>query len=648
MANKIKILPEGVANQIAAGEVVDRPASVVKELVENSLDAGATRVEVEVEQGGKRLVRVNDNGEGMSREDALLCLERHATSKIRRSEDLFAISSLGFRGEALPSIASVSELCLITRERESAGGVRVETAAGVIKSVSEVGAPPGTEITIQRLFYNIPARRKFLKNVETEFGHITSLLSNLALARPDVHFSLTHNGRPFFDLPASPDLSSRLRHALGADTLSRLVPVDQIFDPLSLPGPLHVHGYISLPSYWRSSTRSLHIFVNRRSVRDRLINHAVFEAYRTLLPRGRYPLVVLFLDLPASAVDVNVHPAKHEIRFRDQTAVHEAVISALAKALKSSDREGVSVRPRSTGRLPPTDEPSPFLSGMERDEEGRKIFPASDPATGTPSPSEKSEDAESDRLRAAVAEAIRRYHEHREKDGELFPRPVREKSSPGRRPAAEADEESFRRKAEETRPGAALRFSELRVIGQAGGTYILAESADSLVVIDQHAAHERIRFERLKTAFKSRAIVRQSQLFPVTLDITYQEARRVEAHQELLLQLGIEVEPFGGNTVAVKSLPALLGPVDAGRLLLEVVDRLEEVAREDLLAEELDKIFSVMACHSVVRANRPLTGPEMETLLREMDEIAYPGHCPHGREAVVRIPFRELAKWFSR
>jgi DNA mismatch repair protein MutL len=340
MPTKIKLLPEQVANQIAAGEVVERPASVVKELVENALDAGARRVTVEIEQGGLRLIRVIDDGEGMGREDALLSLERHATSKLRKSADLFAIRSLGFRGEALPSIASVAELTLITRERDADAGVRIEVLGGTIKTVADAGAPPGTEIAVRRLFFNVPARRKFLKSIETELGHITHLVANMALARPDVHTTLIHNGSPLFDLPASPDLSGRLRHALGADAIAHLIPVDAAF-PLSAPGALRVHGFVSTPAYSRASTRALHVFVNRRFVRDRLINHAVFEAYRTLLPRGRYPLVVLFLDLPAETVDVNVHPAKHEIRFQDQNTVHQAVIDAILAALRQPDRSAL-------------------------------------------------------------------------------------------------------------------------------------------------------------------------------------------------------------------------------------------------------------------------------------------------------------------
>lgn len=624
MASKIKLLPEAVANQIAAGEVVDRPASVVKELLENSLDAGAGRISVEVEQGGKRMIRVSDDGGGMSREDALLCLERHATSKIRVSADLFAIHTLGFRGEALPSIASVSELTLVTREEGAGSGVRIQVEAGVIKSVTEVGVPRGAELTVRRLFYNVPARRKFLKNVDTEMGHITTLMGNLALARPDAHFSLQHDGRVLSDLPASPDLSGRLRHALGADALAQLVPVARTFE-IEASVPLRVHGFVSAPSYHRSSTRSLHVFVNRRFVRDRLINHAVFEAYRTLLPKGRYPLVVLFLDLSADAVDVNVHPAKHEIRFRDPAAVHQAVLDALTDALKIADR---------AGGLPAA---------------GRSV---SLPFRGTSpplevEPLESERDPEASATLAGVADALKRYHEKMEREKSFFPdqRTLERSGQSWPRP-------SGRGEAEEALPsprpdGTGLRFSELRVIGQVAGTYILAEAPDSLVVIDQHAAHERIMFERLMKEYQDQAVARQPLLFPLTLDLTYEEARRVEAHAETLQRLGLEVEPFGGNTVAIQSVPALLVGADPGRLLLELVDRLAEAGKAPL-QERLNELFAVMACHSVVRANRTLSVAEMEALLRGMDEAAFPGHCPHGRDVVIRLRIRELAKWFGR
>ncbi|HUT54660.1 MAG TPA: DNA mismatch repair endonuclease MutL [bacterium] len=615
MATKIKLLPEQVANQIAAGEVVDRPASVVKELIENSLDAGARRLMVEIEQGGRRLVRVADDGDGMGREDALLCLERHATSKIRRLADLFSIGTLGFRGEALPSIASVSDLTLVTREEDALAGVKVVVEAGVIKDVADAGVPRGTEVTVRRLFFNVPARRKFLKSVETEFSHVTTLVSNMALARPDVHVTLLHNGRVIFDLPGASDLSGRLRHALGADALHHLVPINQEHHAALGNGSLKVHGYISLPSYTRASTRSLHVFVNQRFVRDRLINHAVFEAYRGLVPKNRYPLVVLFIDLPPDAVDVNVHPAKHEVRFREQNAVHDAVMNTLLAALKNADRAGAApVVDDETAR--PFRGTRPGNPIMER--------PVEPPPAG------------------GVADALQRYY--RRMDGaegrETWTRHGESRAAAAKQPEGQG--------APRPRGEPALEFSELRVIGQAAGTFLLAESQDSLIIIDQHAAHEKVVYERLKQQFRDESLARQPLLFPATVELTYEEARRVEAHLDTLARLGLEVEPFGGNTVAVKALPALLSGADAARLLLEVVDRLEGPRGKAAVEERLDDVFAVMACHSVVRAHQVMSVEEIRSLLRAMEEAEFPGHCPHGRDVVVRIKFKDLGKWFGR
>lgn len=633
MANKIKLLSEQVANQIAAGEVVERPASIVKELMENSLDAGAIRVVVEVEQGGRRLIRVVDDGFGMSRDDVLLSLERHATSKIRASSDLFSIQTLGFRGEALPSIASVSEMTLVTREEDSESGVRVRLEAGVIKSVSEAGVPPGTEIVIRKLFSNVPARRKFLKSIETELGHITTLVSNMALARPDVHVTLIHNGRVIYDLPSSSDLSGRLRHALGADALRQLMPVDRTFSEVLHQGELRIHGFVSGPSYTRSSTRSLHVFVNRRFVRDRLINHAVFESYRTLVPKGRYPLVVLFIDLPPDAVDVNVHPAKHEIRFRDQAAVHQAVMDAIMDALKLADRSAASGADHDLhlpfrGRLEPAKG-----EGISR----RDTMPPGDAGNNSGDPE----------LLHGVENAMRRYHEKLDRDG-ARDFTVVDINRRGWRKRDDGNEGASVLPAPAPGPEPGFRFSDLHVIGQAAGTYILAQGPESLLIIDQHAAHERIMFETLWSQFKSEAVARQPLLFPATVDLTFQEARRVEAHQETLLRLGLEVEPFGGNTMAVKALPALLAGADPARLLLEVVDQLGEAGGGAGISERLDEVFAVMACHSVVRAHEKLERKEIEALFQSMDELEFPGHCPHGRDVVVRIKFREMEKWFGR
>jgi DNA mismatch repair protein MutL len=515
----------------------------------------------------------------------------------------------------LPSIASVSELTLVTREEEAEAGVKVRVEAGVVKEVSDTGSPRGTEIAVRRLFGNVPARRKFLKSVDTEFAHITTLVSNMALARPDVHFTLLHNGRVIFDLPGSADLSGRLRHALGADALDQLIPVDH--ESASVGGQaLRVHGFISAPSYTRTSSRSLHVFVNRRLVRDRLINHAVFEAYRGLMPKGRYPLVVLFVDLDAAAVDVNVHPSKHEVRFREQASVHDTVMNTLLEALRAADRSGAAVSGSGMRAMP-----------WRGSNDGEAVNRAQEASA------------------SGVERALGRYYQRMEAD-RATPRRFEPGASARPAPVAPAQLKEGRDPfGAGNLPG--INFQEVKVIGQVAETFILAETPDSLLIIDQHAAHEKIAYERLQQEFKAEAVARQPLLFPVTVDLTYEEARGVERNQETLLRLGLEVEPFGGNTVAVKALPALLVGADPARLLLEVVDRLAE-RRGGAVEERLEEAFAVMACHSVVRAHKVMTKEEMSSLVRSMDQAEFPGHCPHGRDAVVRIKLHELAKWFGR
>ena len=606
MPAKIKLLPEKLANQIAAGEVVERPASVVKELMENSLDAGARRVIIAVEAGGKRRLRIQDDGEGMSRDDALLAFERHATSKIKRAEDLFAIASLGFRGEALPSIASVSRLELLTRDQDSPVGARVRIEAGVVKEVAEVGMARGTTVEVNDLFFNLPARRKFLKTQETELGHLSEWVSRIALARPQVHFELIHNGRTLWEAPAASDLGQRLRHALGAAAMEYLVPLDRAFPDLLPEGPLRIWGYVSRPDYTRAGGRGLFVYINGRFVRDRFVNHALLEAYRTLVPKGRYPVVALFLDLPAASVDVNVHPTKHEVRFREQAPIHQAVLESVRAALE----------PRSSQPLAaPSRPPAPALEEA-----------MTNPVT--------------DRFRERAAEALRRYQPPSESAPSFPPlrssRPAAEPSRPASPPPVAA--------------GALppLRFSELEVIGQFHGMFIVAQTEDALILIDQHAAAERIAFERLRREYQHDRILAQSLLFPLTLELNLREADLLRRHLPELNRMGFELEPFGGSTFVVKAVPALLAAADPQRLLLDLLDEIASFGRSAKLEERRDEVLSVMACHAVVRGPKNLSTEEIRRLLNDMDTVPFSTRCPHGREAVARFPRKDLEKLFGR
>lgn len=606
MPAKIKLLPEKLANQIAAGEVVERPASVVKELLENSLDAGARRIIIEIEAGGRRRIRLQDDGEGMSRDDALLAFERHATSKIKKAEDLFAISSLGFRGEALPSIASVSRLELFTRDADSLVGTRVRIEAGVVKEVAEFGMARGTTVEVKDLFYNLPARRKFLKSQETELGHISDWVSRLALANPQVHFELRHNGRPLWSAPAAGDLGQRLRHAMGAAAMPYLVPLDRTFSELLPEGPLRIWGYVSRPEYNRAGGQGLFVYINRRFVRDRFITHALLEAYRTLVPKGRYPVVALFLDLPPAGVDVNVHPTKHEVRFREQVLIHQAVLEAVRQALENG---------RDSSRLEQKEKPAPAVSH-----------------TSAP-------DSTSERFRQAAAEALARY------------RPVSQPvvvSRPRFSPRTVPPTPSSPAPALPASPLPEMRFSELEVIGQFHGMFIVAQSADALILIDQHAAAERIAFERMRQEYRSDRILSQALLFPQTIELSLREAGLLKRHLEELGRMGFELESFGGSTFVVKAVPALLAETDLQKLVLDLLDELASFSRSAQVEERVDQVLSVLACHAVVRGPKNLTFEEIRRLLNDMDSVPIPSRCPHGREAVLSFPLKQLEKLFGR
>ncbi len=601
MSSRIKLLSESLINQIAAGEVIERPASVVKELLENSLDAGSRRVAVEVEQGGRRLIRVSDNGCGMSRDDALLCLERHATSKILSSEDLFAIGTLGFRGEALPSIAAVSRLTLTTRERSAGSGTRISAEGGTVKQVIETGAAPGTTIEIRNLFYNLPARRKFLKTMETELGHLSEAVARMALGRPEVHFSLTHNQKTLIDAPAGKDLPARIGQTLGPRITRQLIAVEQNLPELFGESGLKLCGHISEPSLTRSSTRFIYTFVNGRFVRDRLINHAVFEAYRTLVPKGRYPIVVLQLEIPPEEVDVNVHPAKFEVRFHKQGLIHDAVRQTLSEAIESQGRKGV------------------YLPWPEKPSEQQNVPQTPDHA-------------------AAVQQALDRYQNKQdltEPSGPSHPQTSAESTMPAPIPPARPDQRNY--------------FSSLSVIGQLHEMYLLLESEDDLVIIDQHAAHERVVFEKLSADYHTRQVISQALLFPETLELRPVEARALETFLPELQRLGFEIEPFSGNTFAIKAVPAILGnETDVERLILDLVDELVKVEKSQRIEERLDEVFALLSCHSVVRGRRRLGKDEIKTLLQAMDRARHPGQCPHGRDTVVRLSLSSLGKMFGR
>lgn len=589
--SKIKILPEILSNKIAAGEVVERPASVVKELVENALDAAGSRISIEVEKGGRSLIRVSDNGKGMNRDDALLALERYATSKISGDEDLFAISTLGFRGEALPSIASVSRCVLVTKDEISATGTEIRIEGGTIKRVSDVGAPVGTMVTVGQLFFNTPARRKFLKTVNTEMGHIADTVAGFALGRPEVQFRLVHNRKELKSWPAAANHVDRVVDVLGREVKNDLYSIEFDDDAVS------VAGWVSAPRITRSTSRGIYIYVNGRFVRDRVIRHALVAGYSGRLMKGKFPVAVLFIKVPYDQVDVNVHPAKHEIRFARQTRVYDAVAGAVAGTLRFGDR-------------------SEWIT---------KTSPASQPTIEQPQ----------------IAEQVSVYS--RAETGVL-----RLES------AALEERETLRLRvkgdgaAEQAPLWKEKRFGDLRVIGQVHNTYILCESTAGLILIDQHAAHERILFEQLKRRSAASKAASQKLILPETIELGYREAQILAELVSDLDNLGLEIEPFGGNTFVVKAAPAQLANREIKSLVIEIVEKMAEIGFALGLEKALDECLILMACHGAIRANQELSDRQIKGLLDQLDQCDNPSYCPHGRPIWIRWSLQTLEKSFKR
>ena len=611
------MLPESLVNKIAAGEVVERPASVVKELLENSLDAGAGRVVIEIEAGGKRLVRVSDDGEGMSADDALLAIERHATSKLKNEADLFAICSLGFRGEALPSIASVSRLWLRTRDRDSELGTAVRVEAGVVREVKKEAMAQGTCVEVRSLFFNVPARRKFLKSVETELGHITELVDKLAFACPGTSLELIHQGKTMLAAPAASRLEDRARQILDRELAARLLPVAREFKDSLGSGTLLVKGLVSPPDLTFSTTRHLYLYINRRYVRDKLLTHSILEAYRTLIPKMRYPAVILFLEMPASEVDVNVHPTKLEVRFPAAANIYQAVIDTIHPALMAGPR--LFLQPEKSQ----DEHKARVEQATEKFFQNRKRFRLEPP----PFQPKISALDKSPEERKNTADWTAKYREEK-LSAQL------ETEKPNERPVTPSPSQEI--------------FSSLRIIGQFHSNYLLLESEDSLIVIDQHAAHERLNFEKLKNWHQSHELGRQSLLFPEVVELDFQQAQVLNQNLELLDSIGFEVQPFGGNSFLVKATPALLGSLELGPLFADLADELSELGKISSIDQRLENLFAVVACHCSVRAGQPLSEREIQSLLSELERNPFPGQCPHGRPALWKIPLKEIEKKFSR
>ena len=681
---KIHVLPERVANQIAAGEVVERPASVVKELLENALDAGSTRIRIQVEAGGKKLIQITDNGCGMVRDDAMLAFERHATSKIKDTDDLLRISTLGFRGEALPSIASVARLHLETRAEEEAAGTVLEINGGKIIRVEEAGLPLGTSVTIRDLFFNTPARKKFLRSESTELSHIASLVTHYALAHPEKHFELHSATNALLVAPPVADHRERVYQVFGRETLDQLIPLAAVqpLERIGLPqlppwrrsaetsaresaevedeasrvgmpaphdfGEVRLHGFVSKPEIQKLNRNSIFIFVNGRLIRDSFIQHAITEAYRNILPPTVYPVVLLFIEMPTAEVDVNVHPSKTEVRFRQQTVIHDFVRESVRAALMKARPvpqflTEIGAQPTASAGLTSPRLTNPSISQGPSGGDGLQRAPWRDlyepaaaggfalQAPAVPATTARLEFEGGIAVEANAAVSLARAPEAT----------ISRQTIPDHGCAPPIPQE----------PQAAPTLESLRTLhplGQIRNSFILAVNEDGLWIIDQHVAHERVLFEKVLRQRSAQQVESQRLLMPLVIELTPAQQAIFSDIAEELAHNGFEAEPFGARSVAVKIAPA---GVDAAQIEHMLNEIFEQLTREDQainLETVRTRIAASIACHAAIKVNMPLEQNKMEWLLAELAKTEHPMTCPHGRPVVLRYSMQDIQKAFKR
>ncbi len=577
---KIEILPEAIAQKIAAGEVIERPASVVKELVENAIDAGSTEIVVQLQSGGLQLIRVVDNGEGMVPEDVPLALQRFATSKIRQPEDLYAIQTMGFRGEALPSIASVSQLILKTRHASSKVGTKVLCEGGQITHISDIGCPVGTEVEVHQLFYNFPVRRKFLKSIRTELRYSLLLFHRFSLAYPSITFRFYHDGRKLEEYLKSESFMFRIEAILGKEISEQLKPFQ------SEDGDYVIEGFVSPPTVVRGDREGISIYVNRRYIRDRILSKAIIEAYRHFLPTDKYPLAILFIHLPPSLVDVNIHPTKAEVKFKDPEKVYQAVFSAIRRTLE---------------------ETSPPVQKISFERSTEKI-------------------------------PLREYQER-------FP--FRQSFKPNAPLLNEAFNLLGVREGKEIEWESSQEVS-YRLLGQLWGTYILCETPQALVIIDQHAAHERILFEKFKRHYEEKSPPSKPLLVPILMELSLEEELLLDTTREAFESIGFEIEPVGERLYAIRSIPSFVEQREAERQVKEMLEELSFFQKGGEGTAALQSLLISLACHSAVRANLPLKREEIEALLADLYPFNPSLTCPHGRPIFFFLSFGEMNRRFKR
>ncbi len=699
---KIHVLSERVANQIAAGEVVERPASVVKELLENALDAGSMRIRIQVEAGGKKLIQITDNGCGMVRDDAMLAFERHATSKIKDTDDLLSIATLGFRGEALPSIASVARLHLETRAEEEAAGTVLEINGGKIIRVEEAGLPLGTAITIRDLFFNTPARKKFLRSESTELSHIASLVTHYALANPEKHFELHSSTNALLVAPPVAGHRERVYQVFGRETLDQLIPLAAVqpLERVGLPQPppwrrgeqaaigesadvggdgtrvgsppvydfgeLRLHGFVSKPEIQKLNRNSIFIFINGRLIRDRLIQHAISEAYRNILPPTVFPVVLLFMEMPTAEVDVNVHPSKTEVRFRQQTVVHDFVRESVRAALMKARPvpqflKEINAQPSATPSLSGLGMGSTRFSEGVREADGGERAPWRDlyaPATEggfalqvptIPAATARFEFAGGMAIDGNAALSLARAPEVAISQPAIGRQPVSTQQFAQQIPDHGCAPPIVQETAQELQSASTLEsLRTLRPLGQIRNSFILAVNEGGLWIIDQHVAHERVLFEKVLRQRSAQRVESQRLLMPLIIELTPAQQALFSDIAEELSYNGFEAEPFGARSVAVRIAPAGVDAAQIGHMLNEI---LEQITREDQainLEAVRTRIAASIACHAAIKVNMPLEQNKMEWLLAELAKTEHPMACPHGRPVVLRYSMQDIQKAFKR
>jgi DNA mismatch repair protein MutL len=582
MPKKIEVLPESISQIIAAGEVIERPASVVKELMENAIDAGSTEVIVELKAGGLQLVHVVDNGEGMDREDVPLALQRFATSKIKKVEDLYAIHTLGFRGEALPSIAQVSKMTLKTRTSHSLSGTKVICEGGEIKSISEIGCPIGTEVDVKNIFYNIPVKRKFLKSIRSELRYAVNHFLRLSLSQPSISFKFIHDDRTLHEYLKSESPLVRIEAIFGKEIYPHLQPIG--FED----GEIWISGFASLPSFSKKNSEGIYFYVNQRFVKDRMIYKAILDAYRHILPRNQFPIVILFINIPPSTVDVNVHPTKAEVKFKNPERIYQAVLAAIRMAVEgdaSRSEERMSGNGRKEGV---------FQRGVQ------PSFPIQD-TLSIPSSLTRGKEEEIFMVR----------------EGERIKWDV-EKKSP------------------------------YLVLGQIQGMFILCEGEGNLIFIDQHAAHERILFEKFKKEYESRSMISEKLLLPILIELSVEESYILESAGEALKAIGFEIEPIGEKLFAIRSIPSFIDQKDSKGIIRGILDELSFLEKQGKGEETIHTILVTLACHSAIRGNFLLRKEEMDKLVENLFPFHPTTTCPHGRPIFFILPLDQLKKQFKR